>query len=85
MPVYRATGKTLQLPDRSEEWEGEFTFIQAADCQLGMEWAMIESGGFGSGNDAWKEYYHRATWEHEIRNLKFEKKFRIDGFSEDRE
>ena len=67
MPVYRAEGRTLQLPDCSEEWKGEFTFIQAADCQLGMEWTIIESGGFGAGNDSWKDYYDKATWEHEIR------------------
>ena len=44
MPVFRAKDGILKLPDSSEEWTEEFTFIQAADCQLGLEWVMIESG-----------------------------------------
>ena len=38
MSVVRAEHRTLQLSQDVEgkEWSGDFTFIQAADCQLGM-------------------------------------------------
>ena len=66
MPVFRAEEGILKLPDSSEEWTEEFTFIQAADCQLGLEWVMIESGR-DIANTAWRNYYEKSTWEDEKR------------------
>ena len=65
MPVCRAAGRTLQLPNCTEAWAGEFIFIQAADCQLGMEWTVQRSEGFTS--TSWKDHYQDSTWEYEIK------------------
>eukprot|EP00116_Pleurobrachia_bachei_P006155 sb/3466417/ len=55
----RASDHTLAIPGSGEEFTGEFTFVQAADCQFGMEW--VTRMGFHK-----YEYgYEEATWEKE--------------------
>ena len=66
MPVVKASNKTLTIPGCGEEFTGEFTFVQAADCQLGMEWSCEGSWGYGQGNGT-EVGYDQATWEHEKR------------------
>ena len=66
MPVYRATDNKLQLPHASERWSQDFVFVQAADCQLGMEWSCNGTNGYGKGN-GYEPDYDNSTWENEIR------------------
>ena len=68
MPVFRAKDGVLKLPDSSEEWKEDFTFIQAADCQLGMTWSCRGAGGYGAGNGYQDNpNYENSTWSPEIR------------------
>ena len=68
MPVLRAENGKLELPESTDNWRGDFTFIQAADCQLGMTWTCGGKWGYGLGNgyDV-PNYESDCSWEPEKR------------------
>lgn len=66
MPVLRASNRKLHLSNVSEDWSRDFSFIQAADCQLGMEWSCSGTGGYGQ-NKGYEPHYDDCTWHHEMR------------------
>lgn len=68
MPLLKAENRKIFLPNTSNDWTGDFTFIQAADCQLGMEWANGKgSWGYGQGHGYADDVYCNSTWIHETR------------------
>ena len=67
MPIVRAENGTLEIPNSSNNWIEPFTFIQAADCQLGMEFSCIGTGGYGQGRGYGEDYRIAGTWEQEKR------------------
>ena len=67
MPVLKAQNGTLVLPSSSSSsWQSPFSFIQLADCQLGMEWSCSGTGGYGQHN-GYEPDYDNSTWDNEIR------------------
>ena len=64
MPVLRAANRKLVLPGVSRTWSGGFSFVQAADCQLGMEWTM--NWKLGEQDKFYPLYDGECVWDYEI-------------------
>ena len=56
---------TLDLGECITAGFSDFTFVQGADCQLGMVYSCKGTGGYGKGMGY--ENYDDATWDDEIR------------------
>lgn len=62
MGVVKATGHSLPPGTFPTTWQGDFTFIQAADCQFGMEWSVQY---FGDHDTLHKLYADNCVWDYE--------------------
>ena len=62
MPVLKAHDLTLHH-DFPEQWSGEFSFVQGADCQFGMQWTQADHANYAEALD---KYSDQCTWEKEI-------------------
>lgn len=61
MSILKAQDKTVSIPGCGGHWKEDFSFIQAADCQFGMDWVYARDWGYDRPD------YDTSDWSREIK------------------